>query len=168
MLLIEWECFIWLPHPSQLWALDVTHWAARKVSHFDTVTLFYIYMCSSQEGGKGMVTMKQVRKTGGARKRSKVKKKLLSKIWGMEGDWESENLRKQGGVSGSERPTIHYLLNRKECDAFVSRLQSAIFHLKVWIWHRAAQISNLLAACTVSRSSSHLLNLLCCFSVICI
>lgn len=146
------------------------------MSHFDTVTLFYIYMCSSQEGGKGMVTMKQVRKTavvvitGGARRRSKVKKKLLSKIWGMEGDWESENLRKQGGggVPWSERPTIHYLLNRKECDAFVSRLQSAIFHLKLWIWHRAAQVSNLLAACTVSRLSSHLLKLLCCFSVICI
>lgn len=73
------------------------------MSHFDTVTLFYIYMCSSQEGGEGMVTMKQVRKTavvvitGGARRRSKVEKKLLSKIWGMEEDWESENLRKQGG-----------------------------------------------------------------------
>lgn len=34
-----------------------------QVTHFDMVTLFYIYMCNSRVEGEGGVTMKQGRKT---------------------------------------------------------------------------------------------------------
>lgn len=119
------------------------------MSHFDTVTLFYIYMCSSQEGGKGMVTMKQVRKTGGARKRSKVKKKLLSKIWGMEGDWESENLRKQGGGGGIGVWEAHHSLLIKQKGMWC-------FCVKAAVGHFSFKGLNLTQSCTNFKSTRRL------------
>lgn len=118
------------------------------MSHFDTVTLFYIYMCSSQEGGKGMVTMKQVRKTGGARKRSKVKKKLLSKIWGMEGDWESENLRKQEGGGIGVWEAHHSLL--------IKQKGMWCFCVKAAVGHFSFKGLNLTQSCTNFKSTRRL------------
>lgn len=170
MLLIEWNVSSGslTPHSYEPWMSHIklrAKWVTLTQSHFS------IYICAAlRRGVRGWLLWNKSEKQEEQGKEVKWKKSFWVKYEAWKGiervrTWENKG---GGGVSGSERPTIHYLLNRKECDAFVSRLQSAIFHLKVWIWHRAAQISNLLAACTVSRSSSHLLNLLCCFSVICI
>lgn len=121
------------------------------MSHFDTVTLFYIYMCSSQEGGKEMVTMKQVRKTavvvitGGARRRSKVKKKLLSKIWGMEGrEWEPEKTR--GGTVVWE---AHHSLLIKQKGMWC-------FCVKAAVGHFSFKALNLTQSCTNFKSTRRL------------
>lgn len=117
------------------------------MSHFDTVTLFYIYMCSSQEGVRGWLLWNKSEKQEEQGKEVKWKKSFWVKYEAWKGIERVRTWENKGGGIGVWEAHHSLLIKQKGMWCFC---------VKAAVGHFSFKGLNLTQSCTNFKSTRRL------------